>query len=74
MDQNLLKENEIQRFLKGNGGESLNKITQETEMLTNMAAVNDMKINIMEVEDFLKEISAYKTPKITKKELKTYLS
>ena len=70
LDKNMLKEEEIQRMLKGTSEESLNKITKETEMLTNQAATNNMNINLQEVEDFLKEISAYKTTKITKKELK----
>ena len=72
-DKNMLKEEEIQHMLKVTSEESLNKITKETELLTSQAAVNDMKISLQEVEDFLREISSFKTPKITKKELKTYL-
>ena len=68
-----LSEDEAQKMLMVNSEKSLKKITKETELLTSQAAVNDMKINLQEVEDFLKEISSYKTPKITKKELKAYL-
>ena len=34
----------------------------------------DMKVSQQEIEDFLKEISPFKAPKITRKELKAYLS
>ena len=34
----------------------------------------DMKVTMNEIEDFLKEISPFKAPKITRKELKAYLS
>ena len=34
----------------------------------------DMKVSQQEIEDFLKEISPFKAPKITRKELKSYLS
>ena len=33
----------------------------------------DMKVTRTEIEDFLKEISSFQNPKITRKELKTYL-
>ena len=33
----------------------------------------DMKVTKEEIEDFLKEISTYKAPKITRAELKDYL-
>ena len=68
-----LSEEEAQKMLMVNSEKSLKKITKETELLTSQAAVNDMKISLQEVEDFLREISSFKTPKITKKELKTYL-
>ena len=34
----------------------------------------DMKVSIEEIEDFLKEISPFNAPKVTRKELKSYLS
>jgi len=33
----------------------------------------DMKVTIEEIEDFLKEISPFNAPKVTRKELKSYL-
>ena len=34
----------------------------------------DMQVSQQEIEEFLKEISPFKTPKISRKELKQYLS
>eukprot|EP00347_Sterkiella_histriomuscorum_P014826 403359382 len=34
----------------------------------------DMKVSLEEIEDFLKEISPFNAPKVTRKELKSYLS
>ena len=34
----------------------------------------DMKVSLEEIEDFLREISPFKAPKVTRKELKQYLS
>lgn len=34
----------------------------------------DMQVSQQEIEEFLKEISPYKAPKIMRKELKQYLS
>ena len=34
----------------------------------------DMKVSQQEIEDFLKQINPFKLPKITRKELKQYLS
>ena len=55
-------------------------IAKETEMLAGEGMTGngnmirgDMKVTKTEIEDFLKEISSYQAPKITRKELKTYL-
>ena len=53
---------------------SLKEITKETEKLTQQANANTMNISLSEVEEFLKEISEYKAPKIKRSELKKYLS
>jgi hypothetical protein len=57
---------------------SLQAIARETEMLAGEGGYGsgkemtrgDMKVSSEEIENFLKEISPFKTPKITRKELK----
>jgi len=73
LDKNGLKEEEVQKLLKVTSEKSINKIIKETEMLTNQAQVNDMKISMKEVEDFLQEISPANRTTIEKAELKKYL-
>jgi hypothetical protein len=59
----------------------LQAIARETEKLAgegfrgsgNMTR-GEMKVSQQEIEDFLKEISPFKAPKVTRKELKAYLS
>ncbi len=58
---------------------SLAEIARETEKLAGdgISGVGmtrgDMKVSMQEIEDFMKEISTFKVPKITRKELKRYL-
>ena len=60
---------------------SLQAIARETEMLAGEGGYGsggeltrgDMKVSLEEIEDFLKEISPFKAPKVTRKELKGYL-
>ena len=59
---------------------SLAAIARETEKLAGDGGSagagmtrGDMKVSMQEIEDFMKEISVFKTPKITRKDLKKYL-
>ena len=61
---------------------SLAAIARETEKLAGDGGLGgssggmtrgDMKVSMQEIEDFMKEISVFKTPKITRKDLKKYL-
>jgi Ca2+-binding EF-hand superfamily protein len=80
IDKSILNEEEINKLLKITSEKSLAAIAKETEMLAGEGMTGngnmirgDMKVSEQEIEDFLKEISQFKAPKITRKELKTYL-
>ena len=81
IDKSILNEEEINKLLKITSEKSLAAIAKETEMLAGegMGAGNgnmirgDMKVTKDEIEDFLKEISQFGAPKISRSELKTYL-
>jgi len=80
IDKSILTEEEINKLLKITSEKSLAAIAKETEMLAGEGMTGngnmirgDMKVTKDEIEDFLKEISQYKAPKITRKELKGYL-
>jgi|TARA_B110001450_G_scaffold240269_1_gene248897 Ca2+-binding EF-hand superfamily protein len=80
IDKSILTEEEINKLLKITSEKSLAAIAKETEMLAGEGMTGngnmirgDMKVTKTEIEDFLKEISSYQAPKITRKELKTYL-
>lgn len=79
LDSNTLTEEEIQNFLKLTSEKSLIAIAQETEKLAgeNLPGSNtvrgDQKITLAEIEEFMKEISQFKAPKVTRKELRQYL-
>ena len=59
---------------------SLQQIARETELLAGEShgggrmVRGDQKITLKEIEDFMKEISAYKTAKVNRKDLREYLS
>lgn len=59
---------------------SLQAIARETEKLAGENLSSDKmvrgntKISKEEIEEFMKEISAFKVPKITKKDLREYLN
>ena len=80
IDKSILNEEEINKLLQITSEKSLAAIAKETEMLAgegmsgsgNMIS-GDKKVTKKEIEDFLSEISQHKIPKITRKELKTYL-
>ena len=80
IDKSILSEEEINKLLKITSEKSLAAIAKETEMLAgegmsgngNMIR-GDQKVTREEIEDFLKEISSFNAPKISRKELKTYL-
>jgi hypothetical protein len=82
IDKSILSEEEINKLLKITSEKSLLAIQRETEMLAGERGYGssgdmskgEMKVSKDEIETFLKEISAYNTPKITRKELKQYLS
>lgn len=83
IDKSILNEDEINRLLKITSEKSLQAIARETEMLAGEGFSSggihqgmtrgDMKVSLAEIEDFMKEISMFKTPKINRKELKKYL-
>lgn len=83
IDKSILNEEEINRLLKITSEKSLQAIARETEMLAGEGFSSggvhegmtrgDMKVSMSEIEDFMKEISTFKTPKINRKELKKYL-
>ena len=82
IDKSILNEDEINRLLKITSEKSLAAIQRETEMLagegfshSGMGGMTrgDMKVSQAEIEEFMKEISAMKVPKINRKELKKYL-
>ena len=80
IDKSILNEEEINRLLKITSEKSLAAIARETELLAGEgygghegAGRGDMKVTLGEIEDFMKEISTFKTPKISRKELKKYL-
>ena len=80
IDKSILNQEEIDKLLKITSEKSLAAIAKETEMLAgegmsgngNMISGSD-KVTEEEIEEFLKEISGIKAPKITKQELKKYL-
>lgn len=80
IDSNTLTEDEINAFLKITSEKSLKEIARETEKLAgeNMSGGRmirgDMKISQKEIEDFMIEISQHKVPKVTKADMKKYLS
>ena len=80
IDRNKITEEEINNFLKMTSEKSLQQIARETELLAGESQTGgrmvrgDQKISLREIEDFMKEISAYKTAKVTKKDLREYLS
>ena len=77
IDKNILNEEEINQLLKITSEKSLQKIARETEALAghgNAQMVRgDMKVSLEEIKDFLQEINGF-APKISRKELKNYLS
>jgi Ca2+-binding EF-hand superfamily protein len=80
IDKSILNQEEIDKLLKITSEKSLAAIAKETEMLAGegMSGNGNMisgaeKVTREEIEEFLKEISTFKAPKITRKELKTYL-
>ncbi|CDW89671.1 UNKNOWN [Stylonychia lemnae] len=81
IDKSILNEDEINKLLKITSEKSLQAIARETEMLAGEGGYGsggemtrgDMKVTIEEIEDFLKEISPFNAPKVTRKELKSYL-
>ena len=78
IDKNILSEDEINHLLKITSEKSLQQIARETEMLAGEGGRNmtrgDMKVSEAEIEEFLKEISPISIPKISRRELKQYLS
>ena len=80
IDKSILNEEEINRLLQITSEKSLAAIARETEKLAGEGGLagagmtrGDMKVSMQEIEDFMKEISVFKTPKITRKDLKKYL-
>ena len=79
IDQNTLSEEEINKLLQITSEKSLLAIAAETEKMAgeNKAGSNmvkgSMKITLQEIEEFMREISAFKACKVTKKELRQYL-
>ena len=80
IDKSILNEEEINRLLQITSEKSLAAIARETEKLAGEGGSSgagmtrgDMKVSLQEIEDFMKEISMFKTPKINRKELKKYL-
>jgi hypothetical protein len=83
IDKSILNEDEINRLLKITSEKSLAAIARETELLAGEGygaggvhdgmTRGDMKVSLGEIEDFMKEISTFKVPKISRKELKKYL-
>ena len=81
IDKSILNEDEINRLLQITSEKSLAALARETEKLAGDGTVmtgagmtrGDMKVSLQEIEDFMKEISSFKTPKINRKELKRYL-
>ena len=76
IDKSILNEEEINKLLKITSEKSLAAIAKETEMLAGEGMTGngnmirgDMKVTKDEIEDFLKEISSFNAPKITKHEL-----
>ena len=74
-----MTEEEINNLLKITSEKSLQAIARETEKLagenrqgSNMVR-GDTKITLQEIEEFMKEISAFKAHKVNKKELRQYL-
>ena len=80
IDRNKITEEEINNFLKMTSEKSLQQIARETELLAGESQTGgrmvrgDQKISLKEIEDFMKEISSYKMAKVTKKDLREYLS
>ena len=80
IDKSILNEEEINKLLKITSEKSLQAIVKETEMLAgegmsgngNMIR-GDMKVTKEEIEEFLKEISPFDQPRISRRELKKYL-
>lgn len=79
IDKSILNEDEINRLLKITSEKSLAAIARETEMLAGEGFSHDgmmrgdMKVSMNEIEEFMKEVSTFKVPKINRKELKKYL-
>jgi len=79
IDKSILNEDEINRLLKITSDKSLAAIARETEMLAGEGFSHDgmmrgdMKVSMNEIEEFMKEVSTFKVPKINRKELKKYL-
>ena len=73
IDKSILNEEEINKLLKITSEKSLAAIARETEMLAGEGMTGngnmirgDMKVTKEEIEEFLKEISTYNAPKITR--------
>ena len=81
IDKSILNQEEIDRLLNITSEKSLQAIARETEKLAGEGfggssdgmTRGDMKVSLQEIEDFMKEISTFKVPKINRKELKRYL-
>lgn len=83
IDKSILNEEEINRLLKITSEKSLAAIARETELVAGEGYSHggagdgmtrgDMKVSLAEIEDFMKEVSTFKVPKINRKELKKYL-
>ena len=81
IDKSVLNEDEINKLLKMTSEKSLLAIQKQTEALAGEGyrsdgmggSGNDMKVSEAEIEEFLKEVSSYNYPKISRKDLKKYL-
>ena len=80
IDRNKITEEEINNFLKMTSVKSLQQIQKETEILAGEASNGgpmmrgDEKISLTEIKNFMNGISHSTSEKITKKDLREYLS
>jgi len=80
IDRNKITEEEINQFLKMTSVKSLEQIAKETEKLAGEASNGgpmmrgDEKISIKEIRDFMNGVSNSTAEKVTKRDLREYLS
>ena len=80
IDRNKITEEEINNFLKMTSVKSLEQIARETEILAGEASNGgpmmrgDQKISLQEIRNFMNGISNSTAEKITKRDLREYLS